>query len=202
MNFLYDLLDKFQAFVLANIWFAPLSAVLLPFIEAILPSLPLTVLIAFNINIMASAFGVWQGTALTILLSTLGSFLGMLLIFILIRVTLAPFFAKKVEENKYGKMFLNIVDGPKVVPVLLVLSNPFLPSSVLNYALSLTKTKFGKYVFLTMTSRLIIILFLVFLGSIFDIQNHPLNLLWLLLAYTIIFLAWYLWYHKREKTKA
>lgn len=198
LNFLYDILAKLEEFVTNNLWFAPLLSVLLPFIEAIVPSLPLTVLIAFNINIMSSAYGTVQGTIWTIILSTLGSFLGMLLVFTIIRLTFAPYFFKKVEENKYGKMFLNLVEGPKVIPVLLVMSNPFLPSSVINYALSLTKTKVSRYLFLTIMSRLIIILFLVFLGSIFDIQNHPLNLLWLLLFYFVLFGSWYLWYHFRK----
>ncbi len=203
MNFLYEILARLEEFVVNNLWFAPLLAVLLPFIEAILPSLPLTVLIAFNLNIMSSVYGAVQGTVLTIILSTLGSFLGMIFIFAIIRLTFAPFFFKKVEANKYGKMFLNVVDGPKVIPVLLIMSNPFLPSSILNYALSLTKTKVSRYLFLTITSRLIIVLFLVFLGSIFDIQNHPLNLLWLLLFYFVLFGFWYLWYrfHKNKTSE-
>ncbi|MDD3124144.1 MAG: VTT domain-containing protein, partial [Candidatus Izemoplasmatales bacterium] len=139
MDFLYDLLDQLQQFVLNNLWFAPLSAVLLPFIEALIPSLPLTILISFNLNVMASAYGTMNGTIFTIILSTLGSFLGMLFVFGIIRLTLAPYFAKKVEDNKYGKKFLNLVNGPNIWLVLILLSNPFLPSSILNYALSLTK---------------------------------------------------------------
>ncbi|MDD4184898.1 MAG: VTT domain-containing protein [Candidatus Izemoplasmatales bacterium] len=195
MKFIEDLLEKLSLFIQNNMWFAPLSAVLLPFVEALIPSLPLTLLIGFNLSIMASAFGNLQGTILTIVLSTLGSFLGMFLVFLLIRATLAPSFARKVEANKYGKMFLDVVRGPNLIPILMVMSNPFLPSSVLNYALSLTRTKTAKYLFLTITSRLIIVLFLVFLGSIFDIQSHPLNILWLFLAYLGIFAIWYVYYH-------
>jgi uncharacterized membrane protein YdjX (TVP38/TMEM64 family) len=114
-------------------------------------------------------------------------------------VTLAPRFVKKVQENKYGVMFLNVVEGPNLFLILVVLSNPFLPSSILNYALSLTKTKVSRYLFLTLTSRLIIVLFLVFLGSVFDIQNHPINILWLLLVYGFLFLIWYVWYHYGKK---
>lgn len=193
MNFFTNLWDQFQQFVLNNMWFAPLSALLLPFVEALIPSLPLTILISFNLSIMASAYGTVSGTIYTVLLSTLGSFLGMLLIFGLIRVTLAPYFAKKVEDHKYGKMFLNLVSGPNAFLVLIILSNPFLPSSILNYALSLTKTKVTRYIFLTLTSRLIIILFLVFLGSIFNIQAHPLNILWVLLVYLGMLGIWMIW---------
>lgn len=193
MGFFYDLLDKLQQFVLDNMWFAPLSAVLLPFLEALIPSLPLTILISFNLSLMASAFGGLQGTILTIFLSTLGSMLGMVLVFIFIRVTLAPYFAKKVEGHKVGKKFLNLVNGPNTFLVLILLSNPFLPSSILNYALSLTKIKFTKYLMLTVISRLIIVLFLVFLGSLFNIQENPMNALWVLLVYFILLGIWALW---------
>lgn len=199
MNFFTNLWDQFQQFVLNNMWFAPLSALLLPFVEALIPSLPLTILISFNLSIMASAYGTVSGTIYTVLLSTLGSFLGMLLIFGLIRVTLAPYFAKKVEDHKYGKMFLNLVSGPNAFLVLIILSNPFLPSSILNYALSLTKTKVTRYIFLTLTSRLIIILFLVFLGSIFNIQAHPLNILWVLLVYLGMLGIWMIWTKMAKK---
>ncbi len=201
MDFLYDLLERLTQFISDNPWFAPLSAVLLPFIEALVPSLPLTVLIGFNLNLMAGVFGRMEGTLLTVVLSTVGSFLGMLLIFVLIRLTLAPYFARKVQENKYGKLFLDVVEGPKLFPILILMSNPFLPSSIINYVLSLTRTKFSRYVFLTLTSRLIIILFLIFLGSIFDIQSHPLNILWLFLFYTGMFGIWYLWYHRHSRKR-
>jgi len=200
MNYFYDLLAKFQDFVLNNLWFAPLSAVLLPFLEALLPSLPLTILISFNLTIMASAYGALPGTLLTIVLSTLGSLLGMILIFFLIRYTLGSYFAKKVETHPYGKKFLNIVEGPNTFLVLMLLSNPFLPSSILNYALSLTKIKISKYLWLTTISRLIIIVFLVFLGSVFDIQSHPFNALWVLITYFALFGLWVLW-RKIDKNK-
>lgn len=190
LNFLYDLLEKFQVFIIENMWFAPLSAVLLPLLEALIPSLPLTVLISFNVSIMASAFGVVKGTVLTIVLSTLGSLFGMVLIFLLIRYTFGPYFTKKVENHKYGKKFLNMVNGPNTFLVLILLSNPFLPSSILNYALSLTKIKFSKYLMLTSISRLIIVLFVVFLGSIFNIQEHPLNLLWVMIVYFALLGIW------------
>jgi len=200
LTFLLDLLDKLQQFILSNIWFAPLAAVFLPFLEAVIPYLPLTMLVAFNLTIMASAYGTVQGTVLTILLSTLGSFLGMFLIFGIIRSTFGPYFVKKVEDHKYGKKFLNMVSGPNVWLVLIILSNPFLPSSILNYAISLTKIKVSKYIFLTITSRLIIVMFLVFLGSVFDIQNHPINALWFILIYLVLFGIWMLW-TKLKKNK-
>jgi uncharacterized membrane protein YdjX (TVP38/TMEM64 family) len=198
MAWIYDLLSRLEEFILSNVWVAPFFAFLLPVIEAVLPSLPLTVIVAFNISVMSSVYGSVQGTIYTIILSTLGSFFGMLMIFGLIRLTLAKYFSKKVEEHKYGRMFLNIVHGPNIWVILLVLSNPFFPSSILNYALSLTKIKLPKYIFLTLTSRLIIILFLVFLGSVFNLQAHPINILWVLLVYFVLLGLWF-WYIRSRR---
>lgn len=198
MNFFYEWLAAIRQLIQENLWLAPLFGVFLPFLEAILPTIPLTVIVAFNLGVFSTAFGVVNGTLLAIGLSVLGSFLGMFMIFLIIRATVADYFVKKVKENKYGKVFLNVVEGKNVWLVLMLLSNPFLPSSVLNYALSLTKIKVSKYILLTVTSRLIIVLFLVFLGSVFDIQSHPLNILWMMLAYFVLLGAWIIYFKSRK----
>lgn len=200
MDLFFEWLNVIRQTIQDNIWLAPLFGVVLPFAEAILPSFPLTVIVAFNLSVFSVAYGTLNGTILTILLSTLGSFLGMFLIFIIIRLTVADYFAKKVKENKFGRIFLNVVEGKNIVVVLMLMSNPFLPSSILNYALSLTKVKVSKYIMLTISSRLIIILFLVFLGSIFDIQTHPLNVLWMMLVYFALLGGWilYLWINRNN----
>ncbi|MDD3129470.1 MAG: VTT domain-containing protein [Candidatus Izemoplasmatales bacterium] len=198
MQFFNELMESIKLLIQEHFWLAPLFGVLLPFIEALLPTIPLTVIIATLYGIFTTAFGVLEGTLLTIFLSLIGSFLGMFLIFIIIRATFADYFFKKVQENKYGRVFLNVVEGKKVFVVLMLLSNPFLPSSVLNYALSLTKVKVSKYIFLTLTSRLIIILFLVFLGSIFNIREHPLNVLWMMLVYFILLGVWIIYIRSRK----
>ena len=199
MDWIYELLEKIENFITTHIWIAPLFSVLLPFIEAIIPSLPLTAIIALNISVLSAAYGASTGTVLAIVLSTLGSFLGMFLIFIIIRKTLSKKFINKVEANNYGKWFINVVEKGNTGLMLTILSNPLLPSSILNYAISLTNIKPKKYVFLTLTSRLIIILFLVFLGSIFDIQTKPLNILWVMLTYTGVILLYSLLIKYRNK---
>ncbi len=200
MGWIEHLLTNMETFILNNIWVAPFFAFLLPVLEAILPSLPLTAIVGFNLSVMSIAYGSSQGTILTILLSTLGSFSGMFLMFWIVRITLSKYFSKKVEDHKYGKMFLNIVHGENIWPILIIMSNPFLPSSIMNYTLSLTKIKTKRYIFLTLTSRLVIILFMVFLGSIFDIQAHPLNLLWVMLVYFALLGIWII-YMKTRKSK-
>jgi len=190
MGWIYELLENIRIFIENHIWIAPLFSILLPFVEAIVPSLPLTAIIALNISVLSTAYGATLGTFLAVVLSAIGSSLGMILIFFVIRKTLSKKFAKKVEESNHGKWFINIVETGNTGLMLTILSNPLLPSSILNYAISLTNIKVRKYIFLTVISRIIIVLFLVFLGSIFDIQSKPLNILWVMLTYSIIILIY------------
>ncbi len=204
MEWIYILLDKIEIFIGENLWFALLFSIVLPFVEAIIPSLPLTAIVGLNITVLSIALGAVPGTITAIILSVLGSFAGMFLIFYIIRTTISKRFVQKVEENKHGKWFINIVETGNTGLMLTILSNPLLPSSILNYAISLTNIKVNKYVFLTLTSRIIIILFLVFLGSIFDIQNKPINLLWVMLTYSGLILIYSLiikWKKRCKKIK-
>ena len=201
MNWIYELLETISIFINENLWIAPFFGLLLPFVEAIIPSLPLTAIVALNLSALTAAFGWSVGTLLGIILSTLGSFLGMLMIFVIIRKTLSKKFTKKVEQNQYGKWFIDIVESGNTGLMLMILSNPLLPSSILNYAISLTNIKVKKYIFLTLTSRIIVILFLVFLSSIFDIQSHPLNILWVMLTYSVIIVIYGYILRIRKKKK-
>lgn len=182
-----QLLNDFYQFVQNNLWFAPLSAFLLPFLEALFPWLPLTALVSFNLSMMAGVYGAAAGTFYTVLLSVLGSFLGMFFIFLFIRVTLAKYFIRKVEANPFGQKFISIIDKKNTGLALMLLSNPFLPSSIMNYGMSLTRVNTGKYMFLTGISRIVVILFIVFLGSVFNIQEHPWNVIWMMVVYIALF---------------
>lgn len=199
MTFFTEILEKLEVLIENHIWLAPLIGILLPFIEAILPTLPLAIIVSFNLSVLGAFFGVVEGTILTILLSTLGSFLGMILIYFIIRLTLADYFVKRVEKYKYGHAFLHAVEGKSMWFVLALLSNPFLPSSILNYGLSLGKVNVKKYIFLTAVSRLIIMIFMVFLGSVFSLQENPMNVLWMMLAYFVILGFWLIFLRHRQK---
>ena len=117
---------------------------------------------------MAIAFGVVPGTILTVILSALGSFLGMLLIFYIIRKTISQRFIKKVEESEHGKWFIDIVETGNTGLMLLIMSNPLLPSSILNYAISLTNIKVRKYIVIFYENTYIIKRILNFSSNIND----------------------------------
>lgn len=189
MELFNSLIDNYSIFISENPWLAIIATFLLPFIEAIIPTLPLGAMIGINLGVMSGAFGPAYGTIFTIIFSVAGSFTGMFMIFLIIRKTLTAKFSEKVENNEIGRKFLDIAHGKNLGMMMVFLANPFMPSSILNYALSFTKIKTKTYVWMNLVSRLIIMIFFVFLGSLFDIQNHPINVIWLSMAYIVVFLV-------------
>ncbi len=199
MAFLNEFIEAYQLFLSENAWVAPLAAFLLPIVEAILPSLPLTAIVSANLLVLTAAYGAVWGTVLTIVLSILGSFSGMFAIFLFLRRAIGPKVAAKIEQSEFGRKFRGIAADGNTGMILALMANPFLPSSLMNYVLSFTKIRVSRYVFLTGVSRVAIILLLVFLGSLFNLQEHPLNVLWMLLAYAVLFV--FGWIFKRIRAK-
>ncbi len=188
MNFINELTQWYHVFLDANAWIVPLAAFLLPIVESLLPILPLTAIVSVNLVAMAAIYGSTMGTVLTIILSTLGSFFGMFMIFLIIRKTLTVRFSQKVEASEFGRKFVNVASSGNTGMIMSLLCNPLLPSSIMNYTLAFTKIPIPRYVAMAGISRIVVILILVFLGSVFNIQEHPLNVLWLLLVYAGLFL--------------
>jgi uncharacterized membrane protein YdjX (TVP38/TMEM64 family) len=174
--------------VAAHGWLAPFLAFGLPFLEAVLPSLPLTLIVGFLLGILSAAYGSLAGTAATILIASFGSAFGMILIFALIRKTITPSLSKTLPKHPVAERFLKAVDDKQSWMVFAFLANPFLPSSILNYLLALSPMSVKKYAILTASSRIVVIASLVFLGSLFQIQEHPWKLLWMVLFYAFLFL--------------
>jgi uncharacterized membrane protein YdjX (TVP38/TMEM64 family) len=168
-------------------WLAPFLAFGLPFLEATLPSLPLTLIIGFLLSTLSAAYGVLVGTIVSIVLASLGSAFGMILIFFVIRKSITPTLVKRLPQHPFIHRFLNAIDAKQSWMIFAFLANPFLPSSILNYLLALSPMQTRKYIILTATSRIVVITSLVFLGSVFRIQEHPWNLLWMMLFYGFVF---------------
>ncbi|MFA5005993.1 MAG: hypothetical protein WC509_00780 [Candidatus Izemoplasmatales bacterium] len=202
MQFIQNLIDAYLAFLADHAWIAPLATLLFPVVEALIPSLPLTAIVAANLGVLSAAYGPAGGTVLTIVLSAVGSFAAMFGIFLVIRSVWGERFAVKVEASPFGRRFVNIAAGGNTAMILALMSNPFLPSSIMNYVLAFTKVKVGRYLFLTGVSRIVIIVFIVFLGSLFNIQEHPLNVLWLMLAYALLFFLGWIVKRVRERRTA
>lgn len=135
----------------------PIVGILLPFIEAFLPFLPLIVIAFAN----AAAFGLWKG----FLFTWLGSVLGTMLVFHLIR----KFGRPRLERilSKYPKIQhgLNWIDRHGFGPVFILLCFPFSPSILINTIGALSRINYFQFFLAVILGKCVMIFILSFIGN-------------------------------------
>lgn len=136
--------------------FAPLMGILLVMIEAFIPILPLYVLVSINVM----AFGFWQGY----ILSWVGNCGGTIIVFLLIRRFGAERFQRKIQKSRRIKNIFLWIERHGFLPVFILLSFPFTPSSVISGLSALSKVETRVFVFAILFGKLLMILSLSFIG--------------------------------------
>ncbi|WP_433748763.1 TVP38/TMEM64 family protein [Falsibacillus pallidus] len=160
--------------------FGPAVGILLPVIEAVIPFLPLFLLVMAN----ASAFGLWWG----FLFSWIGAVAGSMLVFFLFR-----YFGKKklfhfFERHKHVKRMMEWVDRHGFGPLFLLLCFPFTPSALVNIVAGLSHISPGKYFFVSAASKMVMIFMISFIGhDPAALVQEPKKTLFILL---FIFVMW------------
>jgi uncharacterized membrane protein YdjX (TVP38/TMEM64 family) len=159
----------------------PIPGILLPMIEAFLPFLPLFLFVMAN----ASAFGLWLG----FLYSWVGSCIGALLLFLLIR----RFGQKRIFTflSKHPKVrhLMDWVDQHGFGPLFLLLCFPFTPSVVVNVVAGLSKINIYQYMLAVSIGKMVMIFTISFVG--YDLRSlitHPYRTA---IVFLIIFILWY-----------
>jgi uncharacterized membrane protein YdjX (TVP38/TMEM64 family) len=169
-----DLIQEYRSF-------GPLPGVVLPMIEAFLPFLPLVIFVMAN----ASAFGLWQG----FLYSWLGSCLGALLLFLLIR----KYGQKRVFSflSKHPKVqkLMDWVDRHGFGPLFLLLSFPFTPSVVVNVVAAFSKISTYQYMLAVAIGKMVMIFTISFVG--YDLQSLITRPYRTGIVFLVIFILWY-----------
>jgi len=135
----------------------PIIGLLLPFLEAFLPFLPLVVFIVANV----SAYGILFG----FLLSWAGSVAGAYTVFLVIR----KYGRGKVlgfitRHEKIQKLIL-WVERNGFGPLFLLICFPFTPSALINIVAGLSNMKKSTYLWTITLGKLIMILVVSFIGS-------------------------------------
>lgn len=158
----------------------PLIGILLPFIEAFLPFLPLVVIVVAN----ASSYGLWIG----FLLSWIGTVLGSYVVFLLVRRfgnhPRLQFFIGKEKVQKLIKW----VDMRGLSPLFILLCFPFTPSVLVNIVAGLSHIKKKYYLFVIMAGKFVMIASMSVLG--YDIKALLTDPVKLIFAGVGIFLLW------------
>lgn len=169
-----DLIQEYRSF-------GPLPGVVLPMIEAFLPFLPLFIFVMAN----ASAFGLWLG----FLYSWLGSCLGALLLFLLIR----KYGQKRVFSflSKHPKVqkLMDWVDRHGFGPLFLLLCFPFTPSVVVNVVAAFSKISIYQYMLAVAIGKMVMIFTISFVG--YDLQSLITRPYRTGIVFLVIFILWY-----------
>lgn len=135
----------------------PLPGVLLPFIEAFLPFLPLVVFVMAN----AAAYGLLEG----FLLSWAGSSLGAILVFLIVRNLGDKRIFVAVRKNKQVKKVTGWLERHGFGPLFLLMCFPFSPSAVINVVAGLSKINMYQFILAVLLGKSVMIFSISYVGS-------------------------------------
>ncbi|HLS60514.1 MAG TPA: TVP38/TMEM64 family protein [Virgibacillus sp.] len=157
--FIMELLNDYEKL-------GPLPGILLPFIEAFLPFLPLFVFVFAN----AAAYGLLKG----FLLSWAGSSLGSIIVFLIIRKLGDRKVFRKIRGNKQVTKVTTWLTRHGFGPLFLLLCFPFSPSSVINVVAGLSKISTQQFVLAVLLGKSVMIFSIAYIGSsIFEFAQNP-----------------------------
>jgi uncharacterized membrane protein YdjX (TVP38/TMEM64 family) len=169
-----DLIQEYRSF-------GPLPGVVLPMIEAFLPFLPLVLFVMAN----ASAFGLWLG----FLYSWLGSCLGALLLFLLIRRYGQKRIFSFLSKHPKVRKLMDWVDRHGFGPLFLLLCFPFTPSVVVNVVAAFSKISIYQYMLAVAIGKMVMIFTMSFVG--YDLHSLITQPYRTAIVFIVIFILWY-----------
>lgn len=160
----------------------PIMGILLPFLEAFLPFLPLVVFVVAN----ASAFGLWIG----FLLSWLGSVAGSYAVFLLVRHFGKHPKLRFVTGSKKVQKFIKWVDMNGISPLFVLLCFPFTPSVIVNIVAGLSHIHKKYYLIVLLAGKFVMIFGMSVLG--YDLKSLITSPVRLISAGVAIVLLWWI----------
>ncbi|WP_028402537.1 TVP38/TMEM64 family protein [Ectobacillus panaciterrae] len=169
-----DLLESYRDY-------GPLAGIFLPMLEAFFPFLPLFAFIMAN----AAAYGLWGG----FFYSWLGSCLGSLLLFVLIRSFGQHRFFSFVNRHPKVRKSMTWVERKGFGPIFLLFCLPFSPSALINVVAGLSKISKKQFMLALMLGKVVMIFGISYIGyDLLSFLHKPFKTL--LVAF-IIFILWY-----------
>ena len=158
-EFISQLLNQYEGL-------GPLPGILLPFLEALLPFLPLIVFVLGN----AAAYGLFQG----FLYSWIGATVGAVVVFLLIRKLSNTRLLQKIRKNNQVKKITQWVDRHGFGPLFILLCFPFSPSSIINVVAGLSKINIYQFILAVCLGKTVMIFSISYVGSsIMEFAQNP-----------------------------
>lgn len=158
-EFIMQLLNQYEQL-------GPLPGILLPFLEAILPFLPLFVFVLGN----AMAYGLFKG----FLYSWIGATLGSLFVFWVVRRLGQRRFFQFVRKHKQVKRVMAWLERHGFGPLFLLMCFPFSPSSIINVVGALSKVSIQQFALAAVLGKAVMIFTIAYVGhSITEFAQNP-----------------------------
>lgn len=154
-----DLIEQYEQL-------GPIPGIALPFIEAFLPFLPLIAFVIAN----GAAYGLFKG----FIYSWIGSSLGMIMVFLLIRKFADKRIFKRIKADRRVKKVTSWVGENGFGPLFLLLCFPFSPSALINVVAALSNVGFRQFALAVLLGKTLMIFSVTYIGSsIVEFASHP-----------------------------
>lgn len=161
--------------------FGPLLGIGLPMVEAIIPALPLIVFVMAN----AVAFGLWFG----FLYSWIGSVLGALIVFSVIRRFGRTRFFSFVNKHPKVRKAMGWIERKGFAPIFILFCFPFTPSALINVVAGLSRISRKQFVLALALGKLVMVFILSYIGS--DLTSFIHKPVKTIIVLGVIFILWY-----------
>ncbi|MEC1261649.1 TVP38/TMEM64 family protein [Bacillus swezeyi] len=172
-----NLTDFFQSYRA----FGPFAAILLPFIEALLPFLPLIVFVIANVN----SFGLWQGFIFT----WIGASAGSIAVFLFIRHFGQQKALGFIRRHQSVKKLMIWVEKRGFGPLFLLLCFPFTPSAAVNVVAGLSRISLLPFTLAVLCGKFVMIFIVSFIGhDLMALFTQPLRTAGVTI---VILILWY-----------
>ena len=161
--------------------FGPLAGILLPIVEAFIPVLPLVAFVLAN----AAAYGLWAG----FFYSWLGSCIGSLLLFVLVRKFGRHRFFTFLNNHPKVRQSMLWIERRGFGPIFILFCLPFSPSALINVVAGLSRIGQRQFALALLLGKVVMIFIISYVGH--DLLSFVQKPLKTAIAVLVIFLLWY-----------
>jgi uncharacterized membrane protein YdjX (TVP38/TMEM64 family) len=174
LNNIQELMEEYKGL-------GPLPGVLLPMLEAFFPFLPLFVVVVAN----AAAFGLWLG----FLYSWLGTSLGAIIVFLLVRKLGEKQFFNWLSNNSQVQKLMVWVEKHGFGLLFLLLCFPFSPSAIINVVAALSGVSIFQFILAVLSGKIVMVFIMSFIG--YDMKSLIEQPIRTVIVGIVILILWY-----------
>ncbi len=182
MEFVTNLDNLINEFLLNIGIYGPILGCFCILIESILPILPLFVFITINFLVFGSIVG--------FIISWIFTVLGCLMSFFLFRKIIKNWFDNKTKDKKQLNKVMHTINKVKLEQLTAIIAVPFTPAFLVNIAAGLSKMSFKKFFIALCIGKIFLVLFWGFVGtSLLQSLTHPIALLKVVILVLLAFIV-------------